>query len=432
MYHIIVETIEGYKFYKEKNNNINAIYYSSNEEVILFLKSRNEKVINIEIFLTKNEVNKIGKLSYIIQEKISDFLNRKCEFLDNLKIGDVLNFSIFQSIFILIYKQSLLNKLSTNNKNKQKIICVGNPEPAKHSRIDLYFDRFDDVFSILAKNSDNQIIKNYEHFLDPLLQKKKKFEAENIPLTKIEKIFSIIDNSLSSFFFKIFRYAPLTNLFFKKKIHIYGYNEHIADLFFSILKKKYNIQFLQKPHKNHLKIDNDNFLSKYNCKKELKNLIEHEMFEQNINVKNFAIPNSIFINRLLLLINKIDFYKEQIKDYYLGIIKNIKNNEIILANGFYQSEDKILYHFIKKNNNKVISFDHGVSIGMDKVRSSYVDKYSGTIADVGVYSSDKAYNSIKKFYPNMKGIVAGQLDRYKSFFNIKKIFLKFHFSIPFK
>ena len=124
----------------------------------------------------------------------------------------------------------------------------------------------------------------------------------------------------------------------------------------------------------------------------------------------------------MLLINKIDFYKEQIKDYYLGIIKNIKNNEIILANGFYQSEDKILYHFIKKNNNKVISFDHGVSIGMDKVRSSYVDKYSGTIADVGVYSSDKAYNSIKKFYPNMKGIVAGQLDRYKSFFNIKKFF----------
>ena len=43
MYHIIVETIEGYKFYKEKNNNINAIYYSSNEEVIL-LKSRNEKL----------------------------------------------------------------------------------------------------------------------------------------------------------------------------------------------------------------------------------------------------------------------------------------------------------------------------------------------------------------------------------------------------
>ena len=184
MYHIIVETIEGYKFYKEKNNNINAIYYSSNEEVILFLKSRNEKVINIEIFLTKNEVNKIGKLSYIIQEKIAIFLNRKCEFLDNLKIGDVLNFSIFQSIFILIYKQSLLNKLSTNNKNKQKIICVGNPEPAKHSRIDLYFDRFDDVFSILAKNSDNQIIKNYEHFLDPLLQKKKNLKLKIYHLQK--------------------------------------------------------------------------------------------------------------------------------------------------------------------------------------------------------------------------------------------------------
>ena len=55
MYHIIVETIEGYNFYKKKNNNISAIYYSSNEEVILFLKSRNEKVINIEIFLTKNK-----------------------------------------------------------------------------------------------------------------------------------------------------------------------------------------------------------------------------------------------------------------------------------------------------------------------------------------------------------------------------------------
>ena len=48
------------------------------------------------------------------------------------------------------------------------------------------------------------------------------------------------------------------------------------------------------------------------------------MFEQNINVKNFDNPISIFINRLLLLINKIDFYEDQIKDYYLSIIKNIK------------------------------------------------------------------------------------------------------------
>ena len=59
---------------------------------------------------------------------------------------------------------------------------------------------------------------------------------------------------------------------------------------------------------------------------------------------------------------------------------------------------------------------------MDKLRSSYVDKYSGTIGDVGVYSNDKACNSIKKFYPDMKLIVAGQLDRYKSLFNIKKFF----------
>ena len=189
---------------------------------------------------------------------------------------------------------------------------------------------------------------------------------------------------------------------------------------------------MQKPHKNHLKIDNADFPRKYNYKKEIKNIIEHEMFEQNINVKNFDIPISIFINRLLLLINKIYFYEGQIKDYYLGITKNIKNKKIILANGFYQTEDQILYHFIKKNNNKVISFDHGVSIGMDKIRSSYIDKYSGTIGDVVVYSNEKAYNSIKKFYPDIKAIVAGQLDRYKSFFNIKKFFLKFYYSIPFK
>ena len=133
--------------------------------------------------MTKNEVNKIGKLSYIIQEKISVFLNSKCEFLDNLKIGDILNFSIFQTIFILIYKQSLLNKLNTNNI-KQKIICVGNPEPAKHSRIDLYFDRFDNIFSILAKNSDNQFIKNYEHFLDPLSQRKRNLKLKIYQLQK--------------------------------------------------------------------------------------------------------------------------------------------------------------------------------------------------------------------------------------------------------
>ncbi len=100
--------------------------------------------------MTKDEVNNIGKLSYVIQQKISDLLDNKCKILDNLKIGNTLDFSIFQSFFILIYKQSLLNKLNVKIKVKSKIICVGNPEPAKHSRMDLYFDRFDNIFFIIS------------------------------------------------------------------------------------------------------------------------------------------------------------------------------------------------------------------------------------------------------------------------------------------
>ena len=97
MQHIVIETIEAYEYFKEKNNKIIATYYSSNEELILYLKSKKEKVINIEIFLTKEEVNKIGKLSFKIQSAISDYLNKKCEFLDNINVGSILNFSIFQS-----------------------------------------------------------------------------------------------------------------------------------------------------------------------------------------------------------------------------------------------------------------------------------------------------------------------------------------------
>ena len=69
---------------------------------------------------------------------------------------------------------------------------------------------------------------------------------------------------------------------------------------------------------------------------------------------------------------------------------------------------------------------------MDKIRSSYVDKYSGTIGDIGAYSNDKAYNSIKKFFPNKKAIIVGQIDRYKKLFNIKKIILKLYYNINLK
>ena len=80
MQHIVIETIEAYEYFKEKNNKIIATYYSSNEELILYLKSKKEKVINIEIFLTKEEVNKIGKLSFKIQSAISDYLNKNVNF----------------------------------------------------------------------------------------------------------------------------------------------------------------------------------------------------------------------------------------------------------------------------------------------------------------------------------------------------------------
>jgi len=114
MNHVIVETIEDYNFNILRNRKSNNFFYSTSEQVILHLKSKKEKVFNIENFITHFKINNLGQISLRIQSKISNYLDNKFNVFDNFKIGTSLGLNIYQTYFILIYKNLILENLDKN------------------------------------------------------------------------------------------------------------------------------------------------------------------------------------------------------------------------------------------------------------------------------------------------------------------------------
>lgn len=431
MNHIIVETIEGFESFVSKNRlYMTDKYYSSNQKIINHIKSSGKKAEHIETLIKTKNLNILGKFAYNIEIKITNLINKYFKIFDNLDIGNTFNFSIYQSLFILLYKQTLLNNLKKKISSKCNIICVGSKNINKHSSMDLYFDRFDNIFSILT---DNNKFINFHHQVNKDSIDLKRANAENIPISHLEKFFSLFDNSFSSFCFKIFNKLPLTNLIYKKNfIYIYGYNETVADMYLDIIKKKYNIKFIPKPHKQFINDYIEVDISTNEKYKFLKNQIK-EIFDNDVSKKyldeNFSNSIELFINRVLNLLYNIERKKVEIKNYYQKLISNIKPGSIVLSNGFYQTEDKFLFFFLKQIKLKIISFDHGWGIGMDKIRNDYLDRYSGVMGDVCGLSSELAEKSLKKFNPIIKKYITGNSNRFNDFFSFKKILLKIVYKI---
>ena len=434
-YHFIIENLESYDFVKTKYTSKNICFWTTNEEIIQKLSST-EKISHLEKFAKQQDINNIGKACYLFQEKICNEINKKFKFDKNINYGEIFSNSIYRNFFILNYKCFLIKNLLKKFHNKNiKLFCVGNAEIKNNKILDINFDRFDNIFSILSNHINDLNIENLHYQIDKKKLDFIKHEAENRRLSIIEKYLSIMDNTFSSFCYKIYHkiyyFLKLEKInFFKKRIYIFGYNDTISHLFLKLLIRGNFINFLDKP--KNIKFNEKNLdlsIYKFISENSESIILNH--------LKIFGIENDkfqiacvkIFSKRISSTITNLQNNLTIIDKYYNNLVSKVKENSIILSNGFFSSNDILLFYYLKKKNSKIISFDHGISMGMSKYRD-FFDRFYGTKhGDVGIYSNNFALNTSNKYAPKQKSIVAGPAPQIGVKVNLNKLILKSYFKI---
>ena len=200
---VIVESISGYNYAKELLYEDDITWLSSSPAVLFYLSENNINHSSIENDVSYKTCNSIGYASHEIAKEISILLDENCLWRRYITFMPTLGLAVSNLFNVILYKGLLLdNTLSQSND----VICVGDSSISSVDVLNLGVKRFDTLFAVLAKkNSDNRLkIIEYKG------EKEKCYKLDkwvkDRPMVMSEKVLSLINNTPSSFFYKLWRW----------------------------------------------------------------------------------------------------------------------------------------------------------------------------------------------------------------------------------
>ena len=203
MIKIVVESLDGYNTAKRefvKHNDIE--WYTTSVGLIEKLRHKGVKISNLESGFPLDVQNKLGISAYSIANQITDAMNEYTKdwkgFIDfKMAFGQ----AITNLVYVYVYKGVLLDRQIDNNTNQ--VVCVGDCSNNSLEGLQLGVKRFDTIFALLAKNSDTNMFSVLDHLEDTNNLESLDNWVKTRPMGRLERILSIINNTPSSFFYKI-------------------------------------------------------------------------------------------------------------------------------------------------------------------------------------------------------------------------------------
>ncbi len=438
---IIVESLKGYELYKKikkkKYPQDKFIWASLSGQILKKIQENGEDCIHLEDLINKKEVEIIDYHSKKVSLQIIDLLNKYFLTNQQLILSNATRHNFSSVVFVAFYKSYILNKIKDNN-SYSKIICVGKKQLLLDNDLYLNFSHFDTMFSLIFSQSKeySENVIDDKISLDEINQRIQKKKNNTISLT--EKIISLLEKNSNEIIFKIFKklnFEEFYNKFIanrkKRPIIMYGENDIVSNIFYSILKNRNKIYFKKRLNfkLSQIKYEED---SQDKIFDEVFKKIDEELTENISPIKKllpkFFEPSlKLILKKYLFTFNLIDKNQIELKRKFENYAKNFSNS-IVLTNGFYSIPEKMFYQFYKKKySNKTIFFSHGVTIGINQKSLDNLGESMINFSDEIVLFDYVSYYFLRKLKTNKKMYVSGIPKKnlfFKKFFKflIKKKF----------
>lgn len=406
---LITDFIEDIEEFKNLNTNF-TLFTKNNFIFNKYSNSKNIKCIHLESLVNENKFNEYTEFTYqFVNEIVNNLINQK---ILSSKLANLFSRTLGNSILCLIHNYFIIENLVQNNNYKLNVYDTNHPKEVNSLNIE--FDRYENLYSLLAKEVFIGRI-NLIKLNKIILPKNKKLNLTYFYYKFLNLLFldknSLIGKLISK---SIIKKQSTNELFF------YGENDA-----FPYINYKFN-----KKIKNLKKIN-----YKFDIPKNLDNHLNTKFRKQVLNkFFNFKLAFqeeffNLYLDRLNLAINIYKFNQKKLDNFFENYINSNMLKGKILTNGFFRETEKIFYFKLIEKNIKIIAFEHGMTLGLSDFSNFYKSYYSLAYSDIKILRSELSKNikTINTNHPSREYVLGTpsvyRKNFYTNFFN--NFFAKF-------
>lgn len=436
--HYIVESRSGYEAVKKTLKGRKAVWHTTSPFLLESIYKENEEIHSLEEDLDLREVNNLAKACYEFSEEFCEWLNETCEWKSYVDFRLVLAPFITQWFYVILYKGKLLSDLLNRVKDQTdpKVVCVGDPENVQLLGLSMAFGRFDTLFSYIASMGNLDELGVFKHIISAKILSEQHEKVVNRRMGAFEKILSLLNNTPSSFFCKLWKNVKEKNFYPfqhiglwpwpRRTFYIYKDCELLEEVFLSLLLNGGRIGRVGKlPKINevfHLQ-ERENPLDPHldSCRELMCKHLKRR--SQQINAV-FEICMDILLRRVFTIVERLSRAFSRLTRDFEKIITSMAQNPLILTNGFATSIERLFYCFCRKRGIQVAAFDHGITLGLSEWSLWRARQTSMLAADIGIYHDQHATKAVQSHTPEQVKIEAGlPVVTYRTLFHSVQRFL---------
>ena len=401
---IYIDSLHAYNIVKKEG--IDCPIYT--DDPVLAYSLKKQGVANIDSLISKNDNFILGDISLKIADNIDEYIFSNKNF-NNVNYIDGLTLSRPLGILIssLLYRSLIFSRFFKKN-NIQEINLYISEKWNANTNILLETSRFGNILSKLCevKFFENNLI--YNVIQCPLIDEEDHVDSSINNIFIKALIFPFLVN-IREFFYKV---GFLDIIPFRKTISIIGQPDGIIREALPRLNfKGYKEKIFPKVPKG-VSLEYNKILK---IKDSGSSILENQTINTyNIFSSNFKNSKDFFSKKELVNIANIidDILRDHISklplwvdaafNYASNIIKQDKNNKIILASALSSPLSKIVHNVFRLNNYNIILFEHGVTKGISALSSKRPHTSEIYNTDHFVGYSNGSLSTLKKLVKEKK------------------------------
>jgi hypothetical protein len=416
MKYIIIESLEGYHEACLRYSGERIIWRTSSPGLIEKLADETTSISSLEEHIKHEECDSVGQAAFDFSKKLVAYLNAQCCWRQYIDFNGLMGLSFAQLYYVLFYKGLLLAR--EFEKNNNKLVCVGDPAVRSPISLNFRFDRFDTLFAFLAERSNCGIeviyCKQDRKRLDEL--EKWIFDRR---MGRWEKLLSIINNTPSSFAYKIWSRLVEHGIMNtacmwpkpKKNVFIHKDCELIEGSFLGLLLHGASIKKMPKLPEPSSSIaleplPNAGFIATQMVEMAMDSADKHKLAfgEQGGLIKKACAD--VIAERVCAVLADLYEQMDELTHEFEKVVSKVGKG-MILTNAFTSPVKRMFGHYCLDKGVCVTSFEHGITYGLSEC-TRYMAQFAGIlIAQNGVYHWEKSLEDLKQWAGCQRVIIGG-------------------------
>ena len=375
--HTIIESYSAYEAVRTKDPDGERIWWTTSPYLLVHLPKQGEIVRSPEEGLSQAEFNNLSITSRHAADDFCSWLQEHCSWSDYADFLLVLAPQLSRCLFVTLYKELLLSRIVEAGKS-DRIACVGNPTDPGLQNFSLTYGRFDTLFACVASRWSPSSIQIIRHEVPQGLQNDLHQAVVQRRMPGFEKILSLINNTIGSFFYKGWRALKAKGLwpgrgislrpFSRGTFYVHKDCELLEEACLGILLRGGRlVRLASLPNPSMEGVNIDHLPQHELISTHLANMVREKIAASHPDyrfVYNACLD--VVCQRTLLFLAGLSHHFSDLTNGFAQVTRNFRTGHEILTNGLSSPIERLFYCFCRSRKIPVNAVDHGVTLGLSE------------------------------------------------------------------